>query len=128
MPLSKQEHSLFPRERIGKNNHKLFFPSISTNEKNYIRCKHCGCSINLKEAKISGYDSENSLRHIHCSKCGRIAVWSPGEKSIASIIQGICGIFLGVALAYLLYPHIKLYGLQAGFFTSFYGFVKVLIS
>jgi hypothetical protein len=47
---------------------------------------------------------------------------------MAGILQGICGILLGGALAYLLYPHLNLYGLQAGLFTSLYGFFKMLIS
>jgi len=55
-------------------------------------------------------------------------VWSPGERSVIGILQGVCGIILGGALAYLLYPHLSFYGLQAGLFTSLYGFFRALIS
>jgi len=127
MPLTKQKFSPFSQEKIGEISSKPFYSAISSNAKTYIRCKKCGCIINLRKAKISGYDSENSLRHIHCSRCGQIVKWSPGDRSVASIIQGICGIILGGALAYLLYPHLKFYGLQAGFFTSLYGLLKALI-
>ena len=95
---------------------------------NYIKCKHCGNIIDLRKAKVSGYNSENSLRHIHCSRCGKIVMWSPEERNSMGIIQGVCWVILGVALAYILYPHIDLYGLQAGFFTSMFGFLKIIIS
>jgi len=126
MPLTKQKLSLFSQKKTERIYSKLLFP-ISDAE-TYIRCKHCGCIIDLREAKISGYDSEHSLRHIHCCQCGRIAKWSPGDRNVTGLIQGICGMILGGALAYLLYPHINFYGLQAGFFTFLYGFVKALIS
>lgn len=128
MPPTKQELRLFPQEKTKAVSSKPFFPIISKSAEAYIKCKHCGCIINLKEAKISGYDSEHSLRHIHCSRCSRIAQWSPGERNMASLVQGICGVILGGALAYLLYPHLNFYGLQAGLFTSLYGLFKALIS
>ena len=127
MPLTKQELRLFSHGKSKAFSSKTFSSIISSSAGAYIKCKHCGCVINLREAKISGYDSEHSLRHIHCSGCGRIAKWSPRERSKSSLIQGICGIVLGGALAYLLYPHINFYGLQAGFFTSLYGLLKALI-
>jgi len=126
MLLTKQKLTLIFQKKTEKIHPKLLFSTRGG--RNYIRCKYCGCIIDLREAKISGYDSEHSLRHIHCCQCGRIAKWSPGDRNVTSIIQGICGIILGGALAYLLYPHISFYGLQAGFFTSLYGFIKTLIS
>ena len=35
-------------------------------------CHHCGFVLPKKEAKVSGWDSEHSLRHIHCPRCGKI--------------------------------------------------------
>ena len=128
MPITKQELTRFSQKIDAKIHSNPFFSAITSGGETYIKCKHCGCSINLREAKISGYDSEHSLRHIHCSRCGRIASWSPGERNISSLIQGACGIILGGALAYLLYPHLNFYGLQAGFFASLYGLLKALIS
>jgi len=93
-----------------------------------ISCKYCGHLVDLSKAKVSGYDSEHSLRHIHCDRCGRIIAWSPGKRSKSNIIQGACGILLGGALAYLLYPYLNFYGLQAGFFTSLYSLFKIIIS
>jgi len=128
MLITKQEISRFSQKINTKIHSKPFFSAISSGTGTYVKCKHCGCSINLREAKISGYDSEHSLRHIHCNRCGRIVIWSPGERNISGLIQGVCGIILGGALAYLLYPHLDFYGLQAGFFTSLYGLFKALIS
>ncbi len=35
-------------------------------------CPRCGYVLPKKEAIVSGYDSQSSLRHIHCPKCGKI--------------------------------------------------------
>ena len=43
----------------------------------YYRCRHCGYFLPKEDAKISGYDSEQTLRHIHCPKCGKIVAYSP---------------------------------------------------
>ncbi|MFZ7138352.1 MAG: hypothetical protein ACOWW1_08035 [archaeon] len=40
--------------------------------KNHYKCKNCGYELPKKGAKISGYVSQNSLRHIHCPNCKRI--------------------------------------------------------
>jgi len=127
MSLTKQESHRFSRINVGSP-FKSLFSIIPGSTETYIKCQHCGSIINLREAKVSGYDSEHSLRHIHCSGCGRIIKWSPGDRNLTSIIEGIFGVILGGALAYLLYPHLDFYGLQAGFFTSMYGILKILIS
>jgi len=128
MPLTKQEFHRFSQKINAETTFNSLFPLPPSSTGNYIKCQHCGFIVNLDEAKISGYDSEHSLRHIHCSGCGRIIKWSPGDRNISSLIQGVFGIILGGALAYLLYPYLNFYGLQAGFFTSMYGLLKVLIS
>jgi len=117
--LHQKNKSLFP---------KSFYSLVLKERKNNVKCKCCGNIIDLRKAKISGYNSENSLRHIHCNRCGKIVMWSPEERNSMGIIHGVCWIILGVALAYILYPRIDLYGLQAGFFTSMFGFLKILIS
>ena len=126
-PTKQEFHQFLQRIDVEKHFNSLFSAIPSVTEP-YIICQHCGNIVNLKEAKMSGYNSEHSLRHIHCSGCGRIIKWSPGDRNIVDLIEGICGIILGGALAYLLYPHLNFYGLQAGFFTSIYGLLKVLIS
>ncbi len=128
MALTKQGSRRFSQITNAKGPFGHLSSIILGSAETYAKCQYCGCIVNLKEAKISGYDSEHSLRHIHCSGCGRIIRWSPGERSVAGLIQGICGMILGGALAYMLYPHLSIYGLQAGFFTSMYGLLKVLIS
>jgi len=41
-------------------------------EKEAYICKNCGYVLPKKDAAISGYDSQSSLRHIHCPRCGKI--------------------------------------------------------
>jgi DNA-directed RNA polymerase subunit RPC12/RpoP len=40
--------------------------------KKVYRCPHCGCVVPKEEAVVSGWDSQQSLRHIHCPNCGKI--------------------------------------------------------
>jgi len=126
MLLTEKRRRSFSRE---KSKPRLKQPLALTHSKRqYINCKRCGCLTDLNKANISGYNSEHSLRHIHCKRCGKIIKWLPGERDKIGIVEGVFGVFLGGVLAYLLYPSLKVYGLQAGFFTSLYGFFKILIS
>ncbi len=52
------------RETMGKSKHSY-------------TCRHCGYVLPKKEAKISGWDSQSSLKHIHCPKCGKIITHAP---------------------------------------------------
>ncbi|MBS7614460.1 hypothetical protein KEJ18_01815 [Candidatus Bathyarchaeota archaeon] len=97
---------------------------ISLNE--YYRCHHCNYLIPKKGALISGYDSENSLQHIHCTNCGRIVTWSPGGSKIRSMAEGLFLMVTGGIMAFLFYPFLNIYGLQAGFTTSLFGIIKAL--
>ena len=40
-------------------------------------CPKCGCFLPKKEAKVSGWDSQSSLKHVHCPKCGKIITNTP---------------------------------------------------
>ncbi len=40
-------------------------------------CPRCGYVLPKKNAKVSGWDSQSSLRHIHCPKCGKIITHTP---------------------------------------------------
>jgi predicted RNA-binding Zn-ribbon protein involved in translation (DUF1610 family) len=43
----------------------------------FYRCRNCGYLLPKEEATISGYDSQNSLHHIHCPRCGKIIKHAP---------------------------------------------------
>jgi len=45
--------------------------------KDTYTCRHCGYVLPKKDATISGYDSQSSLRYIHCPKCGKIITQTP---------------------------------------------------
>jgi predicted RNA-binding Zn-ribbon protein involved in translation (DUF1610 family) len=45
--------------------------------KNYYTCPSCGYVLPKKEAKVSGWNSQSSLRHIHCPKCGKTITHTP---------------------------------------------------
>jgi DNA-directed RNA polymerase subunit RPC12/RpoP len=36
----------------------------------YYHCSKCGHFFEKSSVKISGYDAQDSLRHVHCPKCG----------------------------------------------------------
>jgi DNA-directed RNA polymerase subunit RPC12/RpoP len=38
----------------------------------FYRCAHCGYELPKEDAVLSGWDSQQSLRHVHCPKCGKI--------------------------------------------------------
>jgi RNase P subunit RPR2 len=90
------------------------------------RCHYCNHLTPKSNASISGFNSEHSLQHIHCSKCGRIISWSPEGSKIRSIAEGAFFTSAGGALAFLLYPSLNIYGLQIGFFASLYGVLKAI--
>jgi len=92
----------------------------------HYRCRHCNYLTPKNGASISGYDSEHSLQHVHCSNCGRIVAWSPGGSKIRNIAEGALFIAIGGALAFLLYPSLNIYGLQVGFAFSLYGVLKAV--
>ena len=93
----------------------------------HYQCRHCNHITPKNEATVSGYDSQNSLQHVHCPNCGRVVAWSPGGSRMRSVVEGVCFTAAGAALAFLLYPAINIYGLQAGFAASLYGVLKVFI-
>lgn len=41
------------------------------------RCQRCGYEFPKAEATISGWDSQSSLRHVHCLRCGKIITHAP---------------------------------------------------
>ncbi|WNZ28663.1 MAG: hypothetical protein IAX21_08380 [Candidatus Bathyarchaeota archaeon] len=53
------------------------FYEQTTMPKNSYTCKNCGYVLPKKDAIISGYNSQNSLRHIHCPKCKKIITYVP---------------------------------------------------
>ncbi|MFA5365241.1 MAG: hypothetical protein WC325_08690 [Candidatus Bathyarchaeia archaeon] len=42
-----------------------------TQKRNSYTRPRCGYSLNKKDAAISGFDSQSSVVHIHCPKCGK---------------------------------------------------------
>jgi len=40
-------------------------------------CPRCGYVLPKEDAVVSGWDSERSLRHVHCPKCGKIITHTP---------------------------------------------------
>jgi len=44
---------------------------------NFYRCGKCGYELPKENAVISGWDSQQSLRHVHCPKCGKIITHAP---------------------------------------------------
>ncbi len=106
--------------------HSMAAPHALTPNSNFYRCRHCNHLTPKADAKISGFDSENSLRHIHCSGCGRIVAWYPEGSRIRSLAEGAFLTAVGGAMAILLYPSLNVYGLQLGFFASVFGVIKAI--
>jgi len=127
MSFERQDNTII---RISTHGQTLLFNELpkslpfSFNE--YYRCRHCNYLIPKKGALISGYDSEHSLQHIHCTNCGRIVTWSPGSSKIRSVAEGFFLMVTGGAMAFLLYPFLNVYGLQVGFTTLLFGIIKAL--
>jgi ribosomal protein S26 len=42
------------------------------NNSKFFHCKRCGYDLPKNEAVISGWNCQQSLRHIHCPSCGKI--------------------------------------------------------
>lgn len=83
--------------------------------------------VSKARVKISGYDSQHSMRSIRCPYCGRTITKAPGGGGLKDVATGAGYIAAGGVLSYLLYPFISLYALQLGGFLSLYGTVKMLI-
>ena len=49
---------------------------MSEREEVYV-CKRCGYVLPKRDAVVSGWDSERSLRHVHCPRCGKIITHTP---------------------------------------------------
>jgi len=48
-----------------------------TKPKDSYTCPRCGYVLPKKEAKVSGWDSQSSLKHVHCPNCGKIITHTP---------------------------------------------------
>jgi len=93
----------------------------------YYRCPRCKYVIPKSEAKVSGYDSEHSLRHIHCNSCGKKIDYAPKGGNLRNVVEGAAFTAAGASLAVLLYPFLSIYAVQLGVFMSMYGTLKILI-
>jgi len=49
----------------------------SPNPKDSYVCPRCGYVLPKEDAVVSGWDSERSLRHVHCPRCGKIITHTP---------------------------------------------------
>ena len=56
---------------------RLFSKEIMRNPKDSYVCPRCGYVLPKEDAVVSGWDSEGSLRHVHCPRCGKIVTHSP---------------------------------------------------
>ena len=93
----------------------------------YYRCPNCKLVIAKKNAKISSFNSEHSMRYVRCPRCGRKIARLGQGSPLKEVLQGISFVAVGGALTYLLYPLLNIYALQLGFFLSLYGTLKILI-
>ncbi len=76
---------------------------------------------------VSGYDSEHSMRHVHCTKCGKMIDYNPQGNGIKAIAQGVGLMAIGGISAFLLYPTMNVYALQLGFFTTIFSAIKIFM-
>lgn len=63
------------RKKLKLNQHYIEFRGgkmrTMKKHKDSYTCPHCGYVLPKKEAKVSGWDSQSSLKHVHCPKCGK---------------------------------------------------------
>ncbi|MCS7120155.1 MAG: hypothetical protein RMJ07_03445 [Nitrososphaerota archaeon] len=123
MPSSTQTQSL----SINSSTFAVKLSNKNQSGEEHYKCRHCHHLTPKKDAIISGYDSEHSLRHIHCQCCGRIIAWPTNGTRIRSALEGIFLTITGGTLAFLLYPYLNVYGLQIGLYTSVFGIIKAAI-
>ena len=79
------------------------------------------------QLKISGFDSEHSMRHYHCTNCGKRIDYTPQGSRIKSVATGIGIMAAGGISAFLLYPSLNVYALQLGFFATLFSAIKIFM-
>ena len=65
----KQTHKRWGKHRKGSCDDAL--------PKDAYVCKKCDYVLLKEDAFVSGYDSESSLGHVHCPRCGKIVTHKP---------------------------------------------------
>jgi predicted RNA-binding Zn-ribbon protein involved in translation (DUF1610 family) len=55
----------------------LLSKEIMRKPKDSYVCPRCGYVLPKEDAIVSGWDSERSLRHVNCPKCGKIITHTP---------------------------------------------------
>jgi len=118
---------LAQRRRSITSTRKTTISLLSRFKGDYYRCPHCKLIIPKDEAKLSGYNSEHSQRHVHCPRCGGTAAWVTNGSTFRNILEGFGSIALGSTMAYVLFPFLNIYAWQIGFFTGLYGTLKILM-
>ena len=93
----------------------------------YLKCRHCKFVLARKDAKISGFDSQSSLRYIRCPRCAKIITHAPEAGPITDVVKGVGIAATGVATIVLGFPVASVFALQAGSFLSLYGSLTALI-
>lgn len=123
----RSRHVLSTSQAVKESPKPFSISLLSRFKGEYYRCPRCNNIMLKSEVKVSGYDSENSQRHVHCTRCGKIIDWAPGDGGLKDVIKGIGLTAAGGALSYLLFPILNAYALQLGFFISMYGTLLALI-
>ena len=93
----------------------------SRRKPDYLVCRHCGEIIHRRLARVSGYDSENSLRHIHCPNCGKILTHCPDGASTSAAFLGITFFFASAVASLILIPVFGVQVVPAGALAAFFG-------